>query len=175
MSFSVQPETVQLSPSSALWKTCQQAVEFCWSVGRFTGNTGCSSPPVWRCNQSIIPDVLGIIISAVHRTQHQKNRGLSVFPVALWLQILIKCLNDFPVCSFSQIFLTGGKWVLSKYFWGHLKSFASFCLWIICFSSVIHLCFLPEYVCVLKASHKPELRLQQIFVLSLRRWSIWLK
>lgn len=125
------------------------------SVGRFTGNTGCSSPPVWRCNQSIIPDVLGIIVSAVHRTRRQKNRGLGVFPVALWLQILIKCLNDFPACSFSQILLTGGKWVLSKYFWGHLKSFAGFCLWMICFSSMIHLCFLPEYVCVLKASHKP--------------------
>ena len=56
-------------------------------------------------HQSIIPDVLGIMISAVHGTRRQKNRGLSVFPVALWLQVLIKCLNDFPACSVSQILL----------------------------------------------------------------------
>lgn len=35
--------------------------------------------------------------------------GSNGFPVALWLEILIKCLNDFPVLSFSLIPFSGGQ------------------------------------------------------------------
>ena len=89
--------------------------------------------PVWQTQRlSTIPDVryASSFLMAVHRTRRPNGRGSDGFPVALWLEILIKCLNDFPVLSFEPYSLYWGKakprWVLWR---SALKSFAGFCLW----------------------------------------------
>lgn len=104
-----------------------------------TENIGCNSPlRVFSQLVSSIGDselkryprcMLCIkFLIAVHRTRRPNGRGSDGFPVALWLEILIKCLNDFPVLSFGLILFTGGKQVFSEYCedlpWRALQVFA---------------------------------------------------